>query len=132
MPRVVGILPNPATVTPFVRAVLAHMHDEWQAGDRRYLSEGPMSLLYPVSDTTYRRDRQRRVDTEDPLKAHHPAGSGLSGSSSTNHPRAHNPVGTHRRQTEPSPGCQAKTVCVPLVRTSGDSVWLTRHSPARG
>jgi putative transposase len=27
------------------------MHDEWQAGDRRYLSEGSMALLYPDSDT---------------------------------------------------------------------------------
>jgi len=28
------------------------MHDEWQAGDRRYLSEGSMALLYPDSDNT--------------------------------------------------------------------------------
>jgi hypothetical protein len=27
------------------------MHDEWQAGDRRYLSEGSMALLYPEGDT---------------------------------------------------------------------------------
>jgi hypothetical protein len=27
------------------------MHDEWQAGDRRYLSEGSMALLYPERDT---------------------------------------------------------------------------------
>jgi hypothetical protein len=26
------------------------MHDEWQAGDRRYPSEGSMALLYPDSD----------------------------------------------------------------------------------
>ena len=26
------------------------MHDEWQAGDRRYLSEGSMALLEPDSD----------------------------------------------------------------------------------
>jgi hypothetical protein len=25
--------------------------DEWQAGDRRYLSDGSMALLYPDSDT---------------------------------------------------------------------------------
>ena len=31
--------------------VLADMHDEWQAGDRRYLSEGSMALLYPERDT---------------------------------------------------------------------------------
>jgi putative transposase len=31
-------------------AVLADMHDEWQAGDRRNLSEGSMALLYPDSE----------------------------------------------------------------------------------
>jgi hypothetical protein len=33
-----------------VGAVLAEIHDEWQAGDRRDLSEGSMARLYPERD----------------------------------------------------------------------------------
>jgi len=45
------IFPNEASLIRFVGAVLADTHDEWQAGDRRYLSEGSMSTLDPERDT---------------------------------------------------------------------------------
>ena len=48
LPSEVG---QPCTVTSGPNAVLSDMHDEWQSGDRRYLSEGSMALLEPNRNT---------------------------------------------------------------------------------
>jgi putative transposase len=47
----VGIFPNAAAVIRLVGAVLIDMHDEWIAGERRYLSEKSMALLDTAMDT---------------------------------------------------------------------------------
>ena len=49
--RVVGIFPNEASAIRLVGAILADLHNEWQATERRYLSEHSMATLCPERDT---------------------------------------------------------------------------------
>ena len=62
--NVVGIFPDDAAVTRLATAVLIEAHDEWQTADRRYLSEGSMALLDPISDDGGRPKEVRRASLE--------------------------------------------------------------------
>jgi putative transposase len=42
---VIGVFPNPAALLRLAGAVLVEAHGEWQAGERRYLSEASMALV---------------------------------------------------------------------------------------
>ena len=73
--RVLGSFPNDAAVIRLVSAILADMHDEWQLGERRYLSVGSMAQLEPTSNTGgIAANDSGKVDTEDQPQVRHSAG----------------------------------------------------------
>ena len=61
---VVGVFPNPEALLRLAGAVLVEAHDEWQTGDRRYLSEATMAQLTPPPT-----DTAKEVATPEPITA---------------------------------------------------------------
>ena len=46
-----GDPPDEASAIRLIGAILADLHDQWQASDRRYHTEDSMSLLHPQRDS---------------------------------------------------------------------------------
>lgn len=46
------MFPNPEALLRLAGAVLVEQHDDWEAGDRRYLSEHSMLELKTMNDPT--------------------------------------------------------------------------------
>jgi putative transposase len=47
-----SVFPNPAALLRLAGEVLVEQHDEWEAGDRRYLSEASMAELKAMNTAT--------------------------------------------------------------------------------